>query len=278
MDAFFVETITNKTYRLAMVDRLNIFNSLNPGRLANVLDCSNDNPSVEDREQIFFTLAPNINGLDCYHDLFNKNHTCRLNIWTLFIVNGTVFPLNREISILLYGKQHSITPTEEELASPIYLNTPNNFQLWKTGLMQRCFFCLLRPEYFNNPKICSLLDEFYRKIMRFKIEIESKNNEEDKIMECFRKILFSLGLKNSRDTSLIEEISNNTNILCRDFCKLINREELSLTQIFELWSGSSLVQVSNQYKLVLNPDITEVLNCMVPLLVIPKSLILLEPL
>ena len=277
MDSFFVETVENSLYRIANVDRHRIFNAEDPGKLAISFDCPEVNPSQEDRAQIFYVIGEIIGAFDYFKDLSGRV-SCKLNIWTVFVnkkEDGTaqLTPLTRENRVMLYAKPFSITPTEKELSLPLHLNLPTNAQTWKTGILQRCFRCLLKEGSFL-PRICSLLDEQYRRIMRWKLETETNNP--NNLVVIINKITKLLGLRHSRDTTPFTAVPDEVNILVEEFAKLCGKPNISLDELLNLWVNSRLVTKDGLFQLEINTDITEVLPHMVPLLIVPNKLFIVD--
>lgn len=295
MDTAFIEETKDGVYRIAVIDRHRIFSALNPGTLATVFECSAVNPTREDDAQIFYTLAPIIGADDLLADLIESHRSQKLNSWSIATKNPdidnlflAVEPLTRMHRLELYSTRHSITP-ENGITS----DSPSLFSLvafadqkkWKSGILQECIDRLVDPRYRNNPQVYSVIDEQYRRLLRFKIETENVfiENNDIKIRVLFIQRLISLlGLKNSHDTTIFPTIPESVGNVVRGLLNLISTCETSeslvqqLSNILTKWSGAAVRKVEGGYQLHIDETVAEGLTYMQPWLPRPKILAILE--
>jgi len=297
MDRFFLERIVHDEYNVAIFDKHRIFSAKDPGQLATVFTCSLSNPSIYDDAQIFYAMAPSIGATDFFIDLINRYRSHRLNTWSIVIKDydvdnlfNAVQPLDRTKRLELYGTQRNITPastvvaTSDSLFSIVSLSEQ---QIWKTGILQRCIDRLVKKEYRKQPHVYSVIDEEYRRIMRFMIEVAGifhhPNRTDDAAIfhSGVINIIKLLGLKNSHDTAIFSTISPKLHII---IC-LINKSIIpldddqvvsELSKILTKWSGSSVKKVHHGYQLVVEPNVLEGVSYMQPLLESPDSLVILD--
>jgi hypothetical protein len=295
MDRIFVEQELNNTLRIAVVDRYRIFNAQNPGQLATVFECSLSDPTDSDRAELYFAMAPSIGADKIFSDIKDTYRSAKLNVWSIAVKDSStenifsaVAPLSREDRLSIYSTKHSITPDDSITSTSKSLFSLLAFgekQSWKTGLLQRCINCLVYPKFFNNPQVQSVIDEEYRRIMRFKYETETTGIppiQDGVLVDFIRRITSLLELKHSRDTTVFSSIPSSISQYLDFFVRVIPsfnkydslQEGLSL--VLSIWSGSQVVKCDNCYKLELNATVTEALSYMIPLPVKPEKLALLD--
>lgn len=279
MDTFFVEETKDGIYRIAVVDRHRIFSATNPGKLATTFECSAENPSRDDDAEIFYALAPAIGADDPLTDLINKHRSHKLNYWSICVkdVNtSNIFlsldALDYDKRIELYDKRQSITCDKFLTANSKSLFVLLDFskqQNWKTGILQECIDRLVKIEFRRNAHVYALIDEVFRQIIRFKIETEDfilKNEEIRSRVILIRKLLSTLGLKHSRDTSVFTVIPETIDLIVVRLIELLptcnsqgNRIE-QLSFILKKWSGSSIIKIESGLQLKLDEKVTECLS------------------
>ena len=295
MDTSFIEEIKDDVYRIAVIDRHRIFSASNPGTLATIYECSLTNPTAKDDAEIFHALAPAIGADDFLVDLIENYRSQKLNSWSIATLNSdvdniflAVEPLTRSHRLELYSTRYSITPdngitsTSHSLFSLVAFSDQ---QKWKTGILQECIDRLVKLEYRRNPRVYSVIDEQYRRLLRFKIETEATSIENDdiRIRTLFiRRLISLLGLKNSHDTTTFTTIPDAVTDVLHSLIKLfptlcsddtlINR----LSHILTKWSGAAVVQFDRGYRLHVDATVTEGLTYMQPLLLRPSTLIILD--
>jgi hypothetical protein len=294
---FFEETTKPGLYRVAAVDKHRIFSAQNPGTLATVFECSSTDhePSID--AQIFYAFSSSINGDDFFADLRDNHRTQRLNTWSINVKNAdianlfsAVSPLDRSGRLELYTKFHSITPSETITSTSMSLFSLVAFaekQSWKTGILQRCIDRLVLPAFRNNSNVYAVIDEEYRRIMRFKIETESHESptgSDSLLVIMIRRIINLLGLQHSRDTQIFTTIPDSI----KQHLKFIRNPTMipvlkespsikdTLSEILFLWCGSRIVDCDGGYKLQIDSNVTEGLSYMQQLLPRPKILSILE--
>lgn len=298
MDRIFLEDITTPgLYRVAVVDTDRIFSAQNPGTLATVFERSTTVSRREDDAQIFYAMSPSIDADNIFIDLEDSRRSYRLNKWSINVKDSdasnlfnAINPLDRDSRLELYARYHSVTPDETLTSTSKSLFSLVAFaekQSWKTGVLQRCIDCLVSPPYRQQPKVYAVIDEQYRRLMRFKHETENNqlpNGDDSTLIMIIRRIVESLGLKHSRDTTIFHNIPD----IIQDCIQSIKESTLIpilkqdesikniLSEIFFLWCGSEIVDCEGGYKLEINSDLTEGLNYMQPLLERPDILYILE--
>lgn len=292
MDRIFVEQVDDDKYRIAVIDRDRIFRAEDPGKLATVYECSASLPSREDDAQIFYALESLIGALDIFVDLKNKHRSSKLNTWSIAVTDKnidniflTVKVLSTEDRIKLYSKQYSITPSETITSNSNSLMSLISFAEkleWKTGILQRCFDRLVYHSYRKNLEMYAYLDEYYRKVMRFKYETEYIGIPDIKdgiLVEIIRKITSILGIQNTRDNTLFK-ITDDVNKyieLLRKNIELPNGNTKNIiSYILDMWCGSKLIENNDTYRIEPDNNITKVLLYMQSLLTRPKILEILE--
>lgn len=295
MDRIFVELITDNTHSIAVIDKHRIFSAENPGQLATVFQCSLTNPTSEDNAQIFYAMAPSIGADNIFADLKEPHRSCKLNSWSIVakdrdITNlfQAVEPLKHSDRLDLYSKHHSITPdetvtsTSKSLFSLVAFSEKQN---WKTGILQRCINSLVLPKHRNTPEVYSIIDEEYRKLLRFKYETEYEGTPDivNGILVSFiRRIISILGLQHSHDTTTFYEISDSIDSYLEFFKKTIPFYKIDgsrkdrLSSILSLWSGAKIIEIPGGYKLEIDPNVLQGLSYMAPLPQRPKTLTILE--
>lgn len=288
MDSFFIDKIVDDKYQISFVDKNRIFNAENPGILATVFECSNKSPFPCDDAQIFYALSPSINGLNFLTDLTDKNKTCKLNTWSINCKGDNILSvkqLNYEQRLELYSERHNISPENiDDNSLDSLIKFSQNQQKWKTGILQKCINCLVYVNYRNNPKVYTMIDLHYRKVMRFKYETENKEISELKniaLVDFIRKITVGLGIQHTRDTKIFKNIPDSINsyltYLKTKIPKLQDLESLSLlSELFNLWCGSKIITVDGGYQIQIDDNITQCLTYLQPLLKQPKYLKILE--
>jgi hypothetical protein len=313
MDRFFVEEETDGNYRIAMFDKHKIFLANNPGKLANVFECSMTNPTRADDAQIFYALAPMIGANDFCVDLQEKHRSYHLNNWSIITTNSnidnlflSVSPLNLEERMRLYSVKHSITPSETLVSNSDSLFALTEFAgklSWKTGVLMRCIDRLVLPQYRGDPKVYATIDKEYRRLMRFKIEIEGdgsfdsvKAHSTPIIFNLVMKfILIKLGLKNSHDTQTIFNLPDlvgeldNMAMLVPAIRSTASTED-RLRQLLKMWSGAILTELPDpstmksgavnlkpkRFKIEVEPDVIIGLSYMQPFLHFPTHLSIID--
>lgn len=290
MECIFIEQEENSdvTLRIAVIDKHRIFQAYNPGLLGTVFECSLNNPTPEDRAEIFYAFAPMIGADKMYVDINEPHRSCKLNTWSIKCANRDVdnlfmamTPLNKEDKLELYQTRHSITIEEtctSNSSSLFSLVAFSEKQTWKTGMLQRCIDCLVLPQYRRKPEVYFLLDEYYRKIMRFKLETEATNIVSSVVAKYVREMMKLLGLQHSRDTTIFSTIPEGINIHLDNFKQIPSSETENdrLSNFLSKWVGSKVVKCEGGYRLELDPNVTEALSYMTPLLIKPKTLAILE--
>lgn len=297
MDRVFVEEEKDGQYRIAVVDRDRIFKSDNPGLLATVFECPLIDPSISDRAQIFYALGREIGAVDWEIDLHDIHRSVKLNHWSiqqrkqsqntdsLFLA---IRPLLDKDRLKLYSTKHSISPTEiirsESPSLFSILAFSSQQQKWKTGILQRCIDCLVKPEYRGQAEVYTTVDKVYRHLLRFKLETEG--SQVSHLCDLIRQIIRSLGLKHSHDTTLFAAISEETFKLMEMAIELIPtfvpqaRGPLSstgrLSLLLNRWSGASLIMHRDQYCIQVDPDVERGLVYMDTFLPEPESLVILD--
>lgn len=295
MDTVFVEEHSGDTYRIAVIDRDRIFSAQNPGELATIFESSRANPSREDDAQIFYALASSIGAEDVFADLNETYRSHKLNTWSIGVkdrdVNNlflAVKPIDRAQRLELYSQRHSITPIESVTSESDSLFTLVAFaekQTWKTGILQRCVDCLVKQEHRGKPEVYSVIDEEYRRLMRFKLETEIDRSIDPGItarLLFIRRVVQLLGLKNTHDTTPFTTIPISVGDVLTILAKMIpshTRKETvkdQLSDILTLWSGASVKEVEGGFQLEVEPNILQGLEYMQPLLTRPEVLVVLD--
>lgn len=295
MDRFFVEQIVDDIHRIAVIDRHRIFSAENPGQLATVFECSLTNPTAEDNSQIFFAMAPSIGADNIFADFKESYRSCKLNSWSIVAKNRdinnifqAVEPFKHSDRLELYSKRHSITPKETIISSSKSLFSLVAFaekQDWKTGILQRCIDALVLPEYRNNPEVYSLIDEEYRRLLRFKYETEYEGTPDiiNGVLVLFvRRLISLLGLKHSHDTTPFNDIPDSIDCYLEYFSKTIPFYKIQesrkdqISSILTLWTGATIVDCEGCYKLEIEHNVCKALRYMAPLLKRPTTLKILE--
>lgn len=295
MNRIFVEQVKDGLYCIAAIDTHRIFNAKDPGNLATIFECSQENPTREDDAQVFYAMAPSINGLDIFADCSEQQRSCKLNTWSIIIKDNDIANLFMAVKILerqdrldLYAKKHSITPSQTIAStskSLFSLVEFSKFQNWKTGILQECIDRLVFTQFRKNKQVYAVIDEEYRRLMRFKYETELKgplNIKNDTLISSIHRIMSSLGLKNTRDTTIFpiipDIIDHYLNIVIERLTahKIEGSLRQKLSQIIFIWSGSNLIESEGGFKLELNPTVSEGLSYMQPLLYCPEMLTILE--
>lgn len=326
MDRIFVEEEKDGLYRIAVIDKHRIFSAKDPGGLATVFEFSLDTPTHENDAQVFYVLAPSIGADDIFADFRETYHSQKLNNWSIVPKNRentnlflSVEPLTRTHRLDLYNQRHTITPNDTITSVSDSLFSLVSFadhQSWKTGILQRCIDHLVNPKYRSrivepdqaplqepttdrsigetaillrlcDPKVYSVIDEEYRRIMRYKLETEKENLDDirkDEVLHIIfiRRIISLLGLKSSHDTTpfpaipiAVFDLLNNLITRIPSYTKKCSDRE-QLSDILTLWSGASVKEVENGFQLQLNSTVTEGLTYMQPWLPMPQSLVILE--
>lgn len=295
MDTAFIEDTKDGLYRIAVIDRHRIFSALDPGTLATVFECSATNPTREDDTQIFYALAPAIGATDLLADLTESHRSQKLNSWSIAAKDRDVAnlflalePLTRAHRLELYSTRQSITPGNGVTSNSLSLFSLVAFadeKKWKTGILQQCIDRLVKLEYRSNPQVYSVIDEQYRRLLRFKIETEAVDLKDNdiKIRTLFiRRLISLLGLKSSHDNTVFTSIPESAGDLLRLLSKLIPtctpRESLSeyLSDILTKWSGASVREVEGGYQLHVDETVAEGLTYMQPWLPQPETLTILD--
>lgn len=280
MDTFFIETIQGDLYRIALVDRHRIFNAINPGELSSIFECSISNPTREDDAQIFYALAAMIKADDLIIDLIESHRTHKLNFWSISIKDkniNNIFealePLSRSDRLKLYGTKHSITPELEttcESKSLFSLVALAESQKWKTGILQECIDRLVKLEFRHNPLVYSIIDEQYRRILRFKLETEAIDIcDQERIFVLFvRRLMSELGLQNTHDSTIFTTISPMAEKVLISLIKLLpafprgGSAKEKLSKFLTSWSGSKIIDVDEGFKIQVENDVIEGLKYM----------------
>lgn len=295
MDSFFVEDIISDTYRLALFDRNNIFSATNPGNLANVFECSLQSPTRSDNAQIFYGLGDVIDATDFFVDLKNNYRFQHLNTWSISVKDGnnpnifsSVKPIDRCDRMELYSVQHSITPKETIVSKSESLFSLVEFskvQSWKTGILQRCIDNLVLPQYRKDPLVYCIIDEEYRRLMRFKLETECNDDIADRHIILFiRKITSLLQLQNTHDTTSFTNIPDEVEKVLNILSKMIPRISKSgtllqrLDNLFYMWSGAHIKVTDDKYHIEVDPNVVQGLKYLQPWLSKPSSIVVMEPL
>ena len=295
MDRIFFEEEDNEVLRVAAYDTQRVFQAENPGHLASVFECSLKDLTMQDNAQIFYAMAPSIGADDIFADLKSPYRSCKLNSWNITIkdkdVNNlfqAVEPMKHEDRVLLYSNRHSITPTEtiiSDSASLMSLVAFSQAQQWKTGILQRCIDALVLPNYRCKAEVYAIIDEEYRRLMRFKYETEFPGTPKfpnGVLIDFIRRIVSILGLKNSRDTTTFKEIPDVIDEYLEFFKKVIPFHDIKaprkerLSSIFTLWCGSKIVTSEGGFQLEIDSCVTQGLSYMSQLLEKPKKLAILE--
>jgi len=292
MDTIFIEEEVDKVLRIAVIDKHRIFNARNPGLLGAVFECSLENPTSQDRAEIFFALAPTINADDIFLDLTTKYKSCKLNTWSVVVKNSNstnlftaVSPIDREDRLKLYSTKHSITPSDTitvESKALIALVSFSEKLAWKTGILQRCINSLVHSDYFNDAYVHSIIDEHYRQVMRFKYETEASDVSSMILVVYIRQLTTELGIKHTRDTTSFSEIPISIENVLSNIRQIVpslgtyNTLRDNLSAVLFLWIGSIVVECSDGYQLELDPIVTKALSHMVSLLIRPDKLAILD--
>lgn len=292
MKRIFIEEYHDNKYRLAAIDIDRIYNSDNPGNLANVFEFSISERSASYDAQIYYAMAPSIDALDIFADIKDLYRSCKLNTWSISVIDNnianifqTVKPLSYQDRINLYSECHSISPTEmikSTSSSLMSFVLFSNNQKWKTGILQRVIDCIVKPECRGDPQVYAVIDEYYRKLLRFKFESEGPTDSP--LFESIRLITKCLGLKHSHDDTLFyhipKEIQGHIDLILNDnpgfksYPKGCLKDKLSA--IFYVWSGSYITECEAGYTLKVEPDIILGLSYMQPLLLKPQSVIIID--
>lgn len=295
MNLIFVEQIADDTHRIAVIDKHRIFSAENPGQLATVFECSLTKPTAEDNAQIFFAMAPSIGADNIFADLKEPHRSRKLNTWSIVAKNRdinnlfqAVEPLKHSDRLELYSKRYSITPEETITSTSKSLLSLVAFaekQDWKTGILQRCVDALVLPEHRNNPEVYSVIDEEYRRLLRFKYETEYEGTPDitnGVLVSFVRRVISLFGLKHSHDTTLFAEIPDSIDSYLEEFKKTIPFYKIEgsrkdrISSILTLWTGAAIVDCEGCYKLEIEPNVSQALRYMAPLLKRPTTLAILE--
>ena len=307
MDTVFIEEKKDGLYRIAVIDRHRIFSAEHPEMLATVFECPANNPTREDDAQIFYALAPAIDATDFFSDLAAPHRSQKLNCWSIAAKNPdeeniflAVEPLTRFDRLKLYSTRHSITPENtvtSDSHSLLSLVAFSDEKKWKTGILQECIDRLVKPEHRGNPVVYSAIDEQYRRILRFKVETEALDPEITGIKSevlFIRRVLSSLGLKNSHDTTVFSTIPQSLALVLDSLDKLepsshgVWPDDLDglpsdspsclrqLSDLLTKWSGARVVEVDGGYQLRVDETVSEGLSYMQPWLQRPNTLTILE--
>lgn len=296
MDRIFVEEIIRDKYRIAAIDRNRIFSAKDPGNLATVFECPLVNRSKEDDAQIFYALAPSIGADKFFADLCDDKSSHKLNYWSISIIDNnntnifeSVRPLNRDDRVNLYKIYHSITPKNfltSNSSSLFSLVAFSKHQDWKTGILQRCINSLIKPEYRGESTVLAIIDEQYRRIMRFMIETNENSSAADclmtdsdkNIISQLRLVIRKIGLKNSLDTTIFQSIPDDLFDLGKRKFEITKDETLesAITDILYNWNGSTLKTVEGGFQIQPNPDVLKGLSYMQLWLTVPDTLSILD--
>jgi hypothetical protein len=289
INRIFIDERSNDRYKISMVDKQRIFNAENPELLGTVYECSLSNPTRDDDAQIFYALASTIGADNIWIDLIKGHRSHKLNYWSISIRdndNTNLFtslrPLTFDDQIELYKVRESITISNivaSKSKSLFSLVAFSKNQKWKTGIMQECIDRLVKLENRANPNVYAIIDENYRKIMRFKFETETSGNN---FTNYLHKILLSLNLTNSHDNTIIPEIPESiisklktlTDLITIDIPQGSVHEQLSA--ILFIWSGAIMNKVSLGYQITVNSNVLEGLSYMQEWLPIPDHLEILK--
>jgi hypothetical protein len=290
MDRVFIEEEIDGQYRIAAIDRQRIFAAEEPGRLATVFECSLTEPSISDRAQIFYALGQEIGATDWEADLQNKHRSTKLNHWSIQQQNSeadciffAVRPLTDNDRVHLYSTKHSITPTQTvtvESSSLFSLVALSEQQKWKTGVLQRCIDCLVKPEYRGRVEVYATIDKHYRHLMRF--QLETQDVIQFPLLDLIKQLTQSLGLVHTHDSTPFVSISDSSVELIRKAIQLIPTFDLSgslieqLGQLLARWSGARLVCHDDRYQIDVDADINRGRNYLDLMLPKPESLLILE--
>jgi len=295
MDTFFVEEIKGKKYKIAVIDKHRIFGAVDPGILATVFECSATNPTRKDDAEIFYALAPLIGADDLLADLTQQHRSQKLNSWSIATKNQemdnlflAVEPLTRNHRLELYSFRHSITPEHSITSCSNSLFSLVSFadqQKWKNGVLQECIDRLAKLEYRHNPQVYSVIDEQYRRIMRFKLETENvtlENNYLQVLILFIRRLVSLLGLKNSHDPTIFTINPTSIDHLIKDLINMIPvytpRGSLKdqLSDILTMWSGSSIRESKEGFRLHVDETVIEGLTYLQTFLPKPQNLVILN--
>lgn len=300
MDCILIEKKEDGLRRIAAIDHRRIFQAQNPGTLATVFECSLTDPTDDDLAQIFYALAPMINGLDVCADFVSRARTHRLNSWTIIPDNldetnlfKAVKPITRADRLELYSREHDITANEKVTStssSLLSLVALSKAQTWKTGVLQRCIDCLVFPEHRGKAKVYAAIDEEYRRVMRYKCETEMKDDTNFssfipnwEFVVLVQHLTAALGLKHSHDkTAFNIDVAKIEPYLKVLRMYVSDRQGLTtvprqLSAVLTAWSGAKLVgRKHGGYRLEVDPNVEKALNYMRPLLPRPAMLKILE--
>lgn len=285
MQSAFFEEIANNIRSIAYFDIDKIYKSNNPGNLANIYSCSLTNPTPEDCSQLFYSMAPMIDADKYLLDLKDEFRTDVLNYWSRKATTTSISSLTLEDKIELYSTVHPITPDQKiTITGESILNLLNLIpaQNWKNGILQRCIDFLVSPQYRGNSKVYAIIDQNYRRIMRFKCETEMLPMDKPILVKIINKITAILGLKHSHDTAIFNNIPYTVNKYCESFSQhTVNKITSAslmdyVSKILTIWSGSKIIQVTGGYQLQVEPDILEGVSYMNNYLPKPRQITLLE--
>lgn len=280
MSKIFVEKISheNNEYSIAYIDTHKIYSAENPGKLAEPFNTTITNRKVQDDAQIFYALAPKIKADDFFSKgLPNLNKWFRVikdrdvpNIW-----DTTRRPTANEL-IELYSTYHDISQDETHSSDSESLMTFVVFAetlTWKTGILQRCIDCLLLPKYRSKAISCYMVDKYYYRLMRYKLETEQPEHPN---VLAIHKILKILKLKSTHDTtkfrvSAIPKTSEYVEELCNEFNIALTNPYENIKNLFFVWSGGLIEHINvDNFKIAVDPNITLALSYMQPMLQVPK--------
>lgn len=274
MPRIFLEDITDGRYRLAMIDRAQIAVAEKPGQLGNVYECDHKHRTREDDAQIFYTLAPSI-GADGFQE------TTPLNMWSIAVVDANstnlftaVAPLTLADREQLYAQPLSVTcqstlsSSSKSLFSLVALADSS---AWKSGILQRCVDCLVKPEHRGNPAVYAVMDAHYFAIRRVQLELTHEVvNQESIIPSNMRIAIFKI-------RGLIQKLGLQSSVDTHVFTLTPELPSLeSLQHILDQWSGSQIITVEGGYRLKPIDNVLRGLSYMQPWLPLPKHLTILE--
>jgi hypothetical protein len=235
--------------------------------------------NLKDDTQMFYGIAPLIDGTDIFIDLINPGSSRKLNTWSIITEDHhNIRPLTHTEKIELYSEVHD--DVSNSLLAPIK-------RQWKTGLLQKTIDCLVFDKYRGSAEVYTVIDEDYRRLLRYKYETEYPGIPNE-LTFIIRKMIRLLGLQNSHDTDTVfynfpDKLGTymdkffeaapgiKTYHPSKSYPETSMRYNLihNLSNILSCWSGARIIRHCTGFRLQVKPNILTGLSYMQPLLLDP---------
>lgn len=253
----FLENTDDEHYSLAVVDMVDEknFNVVSSRKFVGKINVDKKRPTNFEDKAIFDILAPSIGATDIFIDLFDIYETPSLNYWTPKVTSNpeNIFTdidncLTLDDRKELYTTRKSITKesiVNFDKFSINFLLESSRADVWKNGVLQECIDRLVKKKFQRKPEVYAIIDENYRKILRFKLELKRPVLNDHMITQTIRTLTSSLGLQHTRDQSYFETIGQVSTKTIDILSEMVGLKDLvsyfdKLDKILEIWSGSRL--------------------------------------